>query len=240
MGIYDGVQDSSILITGGSKGIGYYTAEAALKNGASKVIIVARDSEAFSKAEFKLRKLAGKNERVLCIRADLSSLNGPALIIQHLLSSGIKVNHLINNAGYTKPAPIYETDISDFKTTINVNVYAPFLLIKDLVRMNVGLKTIINIASTAGIQGRPGWLTYSASKAALIAMSETLRAELAPDGIKVVCLSPGRCATDLRKTLAPNEDPSTIMQPSQVADVLMMYLSDLGRLIDSENIVVRT
>ena len=98
---------------------------------------------------------------------------------------------------------------------------------------------MINVASTAGINGRSGWLTYSASKAALIAMSEVMREELAIFGTRVVCISPGRCATDLRRTLAPDEDPSTIMQPEHVADVMHMLASDVGRYIDSQNIVVR-
>ena len=98
---------------------------------------------------------------------------------------------------------------------------------------------IVNIASTAGIKGRAGWATYSSSKAALIALSEALREELLPLGTRVTCISPGRCATALRKVLAPDEDPSTIMQPEHVADVIVMLLSDTGHFIDSENIVVR-
>ena len=71
-------------------------------------------------------------------------------------------------------------------------------------------------------------------------MSEVLRDELTPFGIKVICLSPGRCATDLRRTLAPDEDPSTIMQPSQVADVIKVMTSPVGDLLQTQNLVVRT
>lgn len=71
-------------------------------------------------------------------------------------------------------------------------------------------------------------------------MSEVMRDELAPYGVDVVCLSPGRCATDLRKTLAPDEDPTTIMQPEQVADVIAMMSSPTGKMLLSENLVVRT
>ena len=74
----------------------------------------------------------------------------------------------------------------------------------------------------------------------MINMSEVLREELKPEGIEVTCLSPGRCATDLRKTLAPDEDPSTIMQPEQVAGVIKLMTSDLGKLLHSINLVVRT
>jgi len=236
----DEIAESVVLITGGSRGIGYATAEAALNQGASKVIIVARESQDLLEAEAKLKVIAKDPKRLGVIIADLGSSQGPLDVVKKLFHDKINVDHLINNAGYTKPAPLFEAELSDFKKTMSVNVYAPFLLLQELLRVGNNLSTVVNIASTAGIQGRSGWLTYSASKAALIALSESLRAELAGEGINVVCLSPGRCATDLRKTLAPEEDPNEIMQPEQVAQVIMMYLSGLGRLIDSENIVVRT
>lgn len=234
------LEHSNILITGASRGIGFATATAALKHGAEKVVMVARASSQFDYAVKQLKSLVNDDNRVIAIQADLSKSEGVAIVIQQLVELNIEIHHLVNNAGYTKPAPLHEATITDFKMTMSVNVYAPFLLIQQMMRLNFGLQTIVNIASTAGIRGRPGWLSYSASKAALIAVSETLREELEPYGVNVVCLSPGRCATDLRKKLAPDEDPSTIMQPSQVSDVIMLSLSKLGRLVDSENIVVRT
>jgi 3-oxoacyl-[acyl-carrier protein] reductase len=66
-----------------------------------------------------------------------------------------------------------------------------------------------------------------------------MREELAIYGTRVVTIAPGRCATDLRRQLAPEEDPSTIMQPEHVADVIAMLASDVGRFIDSQRLVVR-
>ncbi len=98
---------------------------------------------------------------------------------------------------------------------------------------------ILNIASTAGMTPRPGWLSYSSSKAAVISMSQTLTEELSEYGILVYCVSPGRCATKLRKRLAPNEDPSTIMQPNEVAEVICDLISDKENCLDGQNIIVR-
>ena len=240
MAMSNNVKDSVVLITGGSKGIGFATAVEAINNGASKVVIVARPSKDLSLAECELISLAGDSSRVVTIGVDLSRIDGVANIIDNLSKQNIKVNHLVNNAGYTKPAPLFEVEIADFKRTLAVNLLSPFMLIQELLKMNSELRTIVNIASTAGMKGRAGWSTYSASKAAMIALSDSLRDELSSEGVNVICLSPGRCATDLRKTLAPDEDPSTIMQPSQVAEIIMLYINDLGRLIDSENVVVRT
>src|SRR6266545_687558 len=125
----------------------------------------------------------------------------------------------------------YFIDLADRARTVG--------LMKDVMTNHGKVDVIVNIASTAGMNGRPGWLTYSSSKAALITMSEVMKEELAIYGTRVVCISPGRCATDLRKTLAPDEDPSTIMQPGHVAGVIEMLASDVGRFVDSRNLVVR-
>src|SRR5690625_6127227 len=100
---------------------------------------------------------------------------------------------------------------------MEVNLYGPFTIVKTLLNRGNTFDLIVNIASTAGINGRSGWLTYSASKAAVINMSQVMREELSIYGTRVVCLSPGRTATALRRTLAPDEDPTTIMQPEHVS-----------------------
>jgi 3-oxoacyl-[acyl-carrier protein] reductase len=98
---------------------------------------------------------------------------------------------------------------------------------------------ILNVASTAATTSRPGWLAYASSKAAVVSMSSTLADELAGTGIKVYTISPGRCATELRRVLAPEEDLSTIMQPSQVADVIATLVDDNESTLDGQNIIVR-
>jgi 3-oxoacyl-[acyl-carrier protein] reductase len=62
---------------------------------------------------------------------------------------------------------------------------------------------------------------------------------LAGYGTRVVCICPGRTATDLRRTLAPEEDPNTIMQPEDVAAVIEVLSTDVGRFVDSADLVVR-
>lgn len=80
---------------------------------------------------------------------------------------------------------------------------------------------------------------YSASKAALLAASESMMEEFRPEGTEVLRISPGRCATDLRRTLAPDEDPATIMQPVEVASGLKFLISDQGKALRHQNIVFR-
>ena len=170
---------------------------------------------------------------------DLADRDGILELVDLVYATHGNVDVLVNNAGYTKPVPLHQIDFADFERTIAVNLYAPFSVVQGLLHAGNRFELVVNIASTAGITGRSGWLTYSASKAAVINMSEVMREELAIYGTRVVCISPGRTATDLRRTLAPEEDPATIMQPEHVAAVIDMLAGDVGRFVDSTNLVVR-
>lgn len=230
----------TLLITGASKGIGLRTAQCLARKGSpfERIVMVARQSSSFEQAVEELR--AQTDLEIIPFIIDLSD-NGKVMeLFQFLEEKGIQLDTIINNAGFTKPASINEATLADFETTMRVNVFSPFLIVQRALHYNHPLTRIVNLASTAGMNGRSGWLTYSASKAAMINMSEVLRDELKPYGIDVICLSPGRCATDLRRQLAPDEDPSTIMQPEQVADIIQLMLSDTGRLLMAQNLIVRT
>lgn len=231
----------TVLITGASRGIGLSIAKllASEKSDFECVVMMGRASEKFDQTIENVRKSA-VNCEVHAVEADLADVEFIDHVYDKLDALGVRLTAIINNAGYTKPASITETLVADFQFTMQVNLFAPFQLIKMALHRKHPVKQIINIASTAGISGRSGWLSYSASKAAVINMSEVMREELRPQGIDVICLSPGRCATDLRRTLAPEEDPSTIMQPEQVAAVVQLMTSETGRMLHSQNIVVRT
>jgi 3-oxoacyl-[acyl-carrier protein] reductase len=232
---------STILITGASRGIGYETAKAFARSEnplIKTMLLVAHESQRFAEACDELR-LVAPDKAIVGYGLDLADRDSVLDAIKRMAKEQPNVDVIVNNAGYTNPAPLHQVEIEDFERTVAVNLYAPFILVQGLLRQGNKFSHIVNVGSTAGINGRPGWLTYSASKAALINMSQVMKEELSVYGTRVVCLSLGRCATDLRKRLAPDEDATAIMQPQQVANVIRMMLSDEGSLIDSENLVVR-
>jgi 3-oxoacyl-[acyl-carrier protein] reductase len=231
----------TLLVTGASRGIGLETARRFLRNDAAltKVFALARPSADFDDAVDELRSLARPGVEVVRYDVDLGDRDAVIDVVDRVAAEHGNVDLLVNNAGYTKPVPLQQVDFADFERTIAVNLYAPFTFVQELLRRGNRFELIVNIASTAGINGRSGWLTYSASKAAVINMSEVMRSELAIYGTRVVCISPGRTATALRRVLAPDEDPSTIMQPGDVAEVIEMLASPVGRFVDSANLVVR-
>ena len=161
-------------------------------------------------------------------------------IIEAVYEKYGSIDCLLNIAGYTDPQSLLQTTLDNMEMTYKINVFSPFILMRESVRyMKKNGGKILNVASTAGMTPRPGWLSYSSSKASVISMSQTLTDELSEYGIKVYCVSPGRCATKLRKRLAPNEDPRTIMQPIEVAEVICDLISDEECCLDGQNIIIR-
>ncbi|MBR3196030.1 MAG: SDR family oxidoreductase [Clostridia bacterium] len=227
------------VITGIGSGIGRAVAEELSKRGYyESYALLGRNVEAIQDTIGLMKKNGA--ERILFYEIDLTDFGKLQNAIQDLVQKGHEITALYNIAGYTDPQPLLSTSIESFELTYKVNVFAPFLLMRECAKhmRNNGGK-IMNVASTSGMTPRPGWLSYASSKASVIAMSQTLTAELAEYGIKVYCVSPGRCATKLRARLAPDEDPSTIMQPEEVAHVICNLMDPEECCLDGQNIVIR-
>lgn len=230
----------TILITGASRGIGLAIAKAMSEEGSQfdNIVLVARDEARLSAARTELMLLAG-NKAVHAIICDLGDPGFHAQLFDEIETLGLGVTTIVNNAGYTAPCAFNDITDEDLDLTLQVNVKAPLLIIREARRRGHKLEHIVNIASTAGMTGRPNWTTYCASKAALLAASESMVEEFGPEGIEVLRISPGRCATDLRRTLAPSEDPETIMQPAEVASGLKFLMSREGKVFRQQNLVMR-
>jgi len=230
----------TILITGASRGIGYETAKAFLAGGDVAAIgLVARPSADFDAAEAELTALAGSGVTVRRFDLDVAVRQDIVDIVPRLLAGLGRIDILVNNAGYCRAAEFAELTFEELDLTIRTNLYAPFTLVQELIRAGNRFDAIVNIGSTSGLNGRLGWMAYSASKAALINFSEVLRQELAPQGTRVVCLCPGRTATAMRHGLFPEEDPASIMQPAAVAAAVVTMVGPVGRYLNSQPLVVR-
>lgn len=228
------------IITGCGDGIGKATACTLSKTDFfDSYALLGRNKEAIMETIRLMKNNSGKIQAEY-YEIDFSQPEKIPYVMEQVLKEFQSIGCLLNIAGYTEPLPLLSTSLESFDYTYKVNVYSPFMLIKECTRyMKSDGGKIINVASTAGTTPRPGWLSYASSKAAVISMSQTLTAELAEYGIKVYCVSPGRCATKLRKRLAPEEDPSTIMQPEDVADVICKLVSPEEQCLDGQNIVIR-
>lgn len=230
---------TTAIITGASRGIGRATAIELSRNSQVKnIVLIASTYDDLVETKSMLDpKVQSK-----VIVFDLMELDKIEGLVKDIYEEFGSIDWLLNIAGYTDPQPLLDISLDSLSKTYTLNVFATIAFTKAAVqymKMNEQSK-VLNIASTAGSTPRPGWSVYASSKAAIINLSETLSEELAEYNIAVYCISPGRTATELRRKLAPEEDPSTIMQPEDVAGVIGMLMNMKERSLAGQNIEVKT
>lgn len=162
-----------------------------------------------------LKKILEKKYEVLS--PDRSELD---VADRHSCADFIKKNEidvLINNAGFIYPQEVKHLYIEKVEQEFAVNAIGPLFLSSLLLKKNDKAK-IINIGSTSGLKGRPGWSGYSASKSALISFTESLQAE----GYDAIVFNPRRTNTKMRQSLFPDEDKSTLDTPESVARKIIL------------------
>lgn len=123
---------------------------------------------------------------------------------------------LINNAGYVVPRSVRNMDLASTKRHIEVNLGGTFYCTGIALKYNPNLQ-IINIASAAAVETHATWSEYCATKAAVVMATKCW----AEDGLYAVAISPGRTRTKMRKSLYPDEDQSTLLEPNDFAKVVM-------------------
>ncbi len=179
-------KSKSVLLTGGSSGIGYAAAERLLKAGA-EVTLVARRLPALEEAR---KKLGGKNVHVLSL--DVSREDDVAeKVAAHLAAHPTDV--LMNNAGIVMPGRFLELEPKHFRDMMDINYFGAVNMCRAVIPHLVarGGGAVLNVSSMAGIIGIYGYTAYAASKFALYGFSEALRGEMVPHNVAVsVCLPP--------------------------------------------------
>ena len=172
-----------VLITGCSSGIGRALSIAFHEKG-QRVVATARRLDAI--ADLKLKGIAVE-------RLDVTNQDDIERVVQSVLEREQRIDVLVNNAGFGLIAPLLDVSFEELQNQFHTNVFGPVQLISAVapaMRKNKG-GTILNIGSISGIVTTPFAGAYCASKAAMNSISDALRLELAPFGIRVICVQPG-------------------------------------------------
>lgn len=183
------IKDKVVIVTGASEGIGKSLAEALAAKGA-KLVLAAR-------SEDKLKALAAALPGAMAIRADMRKAKDVEAIVDAATRAHGRVDILVNNAGQGMYGPLEATDIEQYKSMMELNVYAPLramqLVIPHMRKTGGGM--ILNISSMVSKNAYPSLGAYASTKYALNALSYTARAELAKDKIVVSVFHPKMTAT---------------------------------------------
>lgn len=191
-----------VLITGATSGIGYELAKIFVAKGHS-IIVVGRNED-------KLRLLKEgltEKKRVLTLCIDLSRAESALQVYQEIKKRKLTIDILINNAGIGCVGEFVETDEKRLVEMLHLNVMTLTELTKyiGLEMKEQGKGTILNVASTGAYHPGPYTAAYYATKAYVLSLSEALREELKPYGIKVCSLCPGATATSFAQSAGKKE-----------------------------------
>tara|TARA_B100001250_G_scaffold66274_1_gene52743 strand:+ start:466 stop:1314 length:849 start_codon:yes stop_codon:yes gene_type:complete len=186
LSIYEG---KKVLVTGASTGIGYALSEELAKRG-SEVIITARRRDRLEALGQKIENAGGKAHIFI---EDLSLPESGIRLYDQIKSAGLKIDILINNAGYGRWGELTSHDRDDYSKMLQLNVTTLtdlcHLYIPDMISQGGG--GIINVGSIASLSPIPYASVYSSSKAYVLMFSEAIRYEYQDEGIKVMALLPG-------------------------------------------------
>ncbi|MDE0582120.1 3-ketoacyl-ACP reductase [Planococcus sp. A6] len=215
--------EKTAIITGAGRGIGRATA-LALANEGVAVGLIARTEKEIEQLAKEIRSLRG---RAAFAVADVSDPKQVEAAVQKLTDELGTIDILINNAGIGKYGKFMELETEDWQNMLNINLMGMVHMTKAVLPQMVEKQggDIVNISSSSGLKGTKGSSAYSASKFAVLGMSEALMQEVRPDNIRVFALAPSRVVTGMTDSGNETEqEKEKFMQPEDIAEYIVSQL----------------
>ena len=235
------LKNKNIIVTGATGGIGNAIVEKLHENGANILATGTRVE--------KLDELKKKFNQIKILQFDITQLDKIENFIEES-SKELKGNLdcVINNAGITQDNLAIRMNLDEWRKVIDINLTSTFLICKFAIKKMLKNKKgkIINITSVVGHTGNLGQSNYTASKAAVVAMSKSLALEYAKKNININCVSPGFIKTemtnkineDFKKTLISKIPSGDLGTGEDVSNCVAFLASDMSKYINGETIHV--
>jgi NADP-dependent 3-hydroxy acid dehydrogenase YdfG len=201
-----------VVITGASSGLGEATARLLSAEGGSVVLGARRADRIRALAD----ELTGRGGKALAVATDVTARDQVKRLVDTAVQAHGRLDVMVNNAGLMQQSPLDRLKVDEWDNMIDINIkgvlYGIAAALPHMQRQKAG--HIINVSSVAGHKVTPAGTVYSATKHAVRAISEGLRMEVKPYGIRTTVISPGAIATEL---------PSHITDPGSAADIQNFY-----------------
>lgn len=228
-----------VLVTGGGRGIGRAIALRFAREGA-RVVVAARTSTELDTVVAEIERAGGAGMAAQMDVRDYGSVEAAVWRAVQFLGDAIDV--LVNNAGVFDVQPIEKLEIAKWRWMQEVNVDGPLYVIKESLDalLEAEHAHVFNIASVAAKRGFPGNVAYCASKYALRGISDALREELAPKGVRVSTVYPGVTDTTIFDRVPGAWDRAKMNRPEDVAEVVWAaWKAPAGAKIDDLDVPAR-
>ena len=235
------LENKNIIVTGASGGIGNSIVKKLNKAGANILASGTRIE--------KLEELKKNFENIKILKFDISQSDKISEFIENATNElGGSLDGLVNNAGITQDNLAIRMSLEEWQKVININLTSTFLMSKFAIKKMLKNKSgkIVNITSVVGHTGNLGQANYTASKAAIVAMSKSLAIEYAKKNININCISPGFIKTAMTdnidekfKEVIVSKIPSARLgEPDDIANAVLFLSSDQSNYINGETIHV--
>lgn len=222
--------NKTVLITGGSGGIGTACAQLLTSHGA-RVILVGRRPEALRRAAQELPA-----DRALCVQADVTQSEDVDRMMAEALAWSPRIDILLNNAGAAYTGRVESFPVDEWHRLVNTNLTSVFLCCRAIlpVMKRQGDGLIVNLASAAGKEAFPGWGPYCATKFGLVGLSRALHEEVRAEGIRVTLLYPGGVDTPLWDTAPNTFEREKMLRVSDVARAVLYVVQQPAHIVVDE------
>ena len=217
-----------VMVTGAIGRLGVVLAQA-FRSSEAKLALVDRGEDRLRQA---FPDLEGLPDYLLVNCADLMDEGEVEAAVAETMQHFGRIDVLVNTVGgYRAGKMLHETPIETWDFLLNLNGRSVFIVCQKVIprMLNRGSGKIINVAARPGIEGQAGMAAYSASKSAVIRLTESMAAELKDHGVNVNCVIPGTIDTPQNRGTMPNADYSTWVAPESLADVILFLSSEAAR-----------
>jgi len=230
-------ESKNVLITGATGGLGRALAIEYAKRDCNLFLTGRNIKKLLSLRKELVQQYVRPNAQVIIEICDFTSKSDIFKMIEVVKERYKQIDILVNCAGVFPIKSLSETDIEEYQRCIDINLTAPFVLIKEFSKEMIENKwgRIINIASSSAYAGGANTSVYCTSKHALLGLSRSLYKEFKQHNVRVICVSPGSIKTDMGKDVEKlGQDFNTFMEPDEIAQYIVYNSHFDGNLISEE------
>lgn len=225
-----GFKDSIVFVAGGTGGLGHAVSLAFLAEGA-KVIVTYRDAKEFAALKSESTGLLGALEGT---QVDVTDEMSVQKLIQEIVTKHGRLDVLVNTVGaYAGGVKLWELETKVFDRMLDLNLRSGFVLARAAipVMLKQGSGAVVNIAAKAAVDHGAGASAYAASKAAAVALMDSLAGDVKGTGVRVNSVLPSIIDTAANRQAMPDASFATWPKPEEIARVILFLASDQARVV---------